>query len=279
MDARDCIVKARDIWDPRCVQLLRERATARYARKVVPRLVDGTCIRFPEIEVSAGLRISVMSRRIRGRNLLEMLYDGETQELALDSAVTALKALDGADVDPGTFVSFGIAYRLARTLKAILSERSDVFLLSPEQRAELNRLILGYVRPRRGERQVLVHGDLHAGNLVVNSEEGVLGIIDLEMMHLGRPVTNFAQLWISFHFATPELGRIFYCRYIEEHSGTLDECFDRDAQAEVAVRCLSLIREARRSAHVELEKKAHALLGNVLDSGSFKDVVLSCHCV
>ena len=279
MDARDFIVKARAIWDPRCVQLLRERATARYAQKVVPRFVDGTRIRFPEIEISLGLRISVKSRRIRGRSLLEMIYDRETQERAQDIALIALRALEGADTVPASFVVFGIAYRLARSLKTPLGERLGVSILSSEQRAKLNRLMLSYVQPGRGQTKVLVHGDLHAGNLVVNSEEGVLGVIDLEMMHLGRPVTNFAQLWVSFYFAAPELGRRFYCQYVEEHSGTLDKRFDRDAQAEVAVCCLSLIREARRSAHVELEEKAHALLGNVLGSGSFKDVVLSCHCV
>jgi len=238
-------------------------------------MIDGACIRFPEIEVSLGLRVSVRSRKIKGRNLLWMIYGQKTQGFALDMAIVALKALDRADVTLEPFTLFGKTYGWIRRLKVTLSERLGASILSLEQRAKLNCLASSYVKIRKGERKVLVHGDLHAGNLVVNRAERSLGFVDLEMMHLGKPATNFAQLWISFHIADPSLGQRFFQRYMDQFLETLSEHFDSDVRAEVALRCYSMVAGARKSGNTELADKAHTLLGNVLSGGSLKEFVFS----
>lgn len=273
----DFVIKERNIWSPRSLQLLREKTAVRYALQVVPRMIDGTRIGFPETEVSLGLRVLVRSRQIKGRNLLEMIYDPGMQGLALDMAIVALRALERADVTSASesFILFGKAYGWIRKLKGTLSERVGVFVLSPEQRGKLNLLVSSYMKTRKGARKVLVHGDLHASNLVVNCEERALGFIDLEMLHIGKPVTNFAQLWISFHFADPLLGQRFYQRYVNQFSEILDEHFDSDVRAEIALRCHSMVTGAKKSGNVELEEKAHILLGNVLNSKNFEEFVLS----
>ena len=275
MNENDVVTKKRGIWNPRCLQLLREKAAARYALQVTPRVVDETVICFPEIEVSLGLTVSVRSSRIRGRNLLEMIYDPDTQELALDAAIVALRALDSADVTLGSFLFFGMAYGFVRWLKVAVDERFGISLLSSEQRTRLNRLVSGYVKSRKGERRVLVHGDLHAGNLLLDCEAGSLGFVDLEMNHLGKPVTNFAQLWISFHFADPALGQRFYQRYVGQFPENLDGYFDSDVRAEVALRSYSLVREAEKNGRAEQERKARLLLDHVLSDVSFEEFVLS----
>ncbi|UCG81592.1 MAG: aminoglycoside phosphotransferase family protein [Desulfobacterales bacterium] len=268
------VIKERTIWNPRSLQLLREKATVRYALAVVPRMVDGTRIGFPEAEVSLGLRVLVRSRRIEGQSLSAMIYDQETQGLALEMAMVALKALSRANVTSEPFVLFGLAYGPIRNLKVTLNERLGTSILSPEQRVKLNRLVSSYIKTRRGERRALVHGDLHAGNLVVNCEERSLGFVDLEMMHIGKPVTNFAQLWISFHFADPSLGQKFYQQYVTQFSEILDRHFDSDVRAEVALRCHFMVKEAEKIGHAELEEKSRVLLGNVLKGESFEKFVL-----
>lgn len=269
------VIKERAIWSPRSLQLLRERAAVQYALNVVPRMIDGTRISFPETEVSLGLRVLVRSGRIKGRNLLGMIYDQKMQGLALDMAMVALVALDRADVTSDRFFLFGKAYGWIRKLKVTLSGRLGVFVLSPEQREKLNHLVSSYTRARKGERKALVHGDLHARNLVVDCEERSLGFVDLEMMHIGKPVTNFAQLWVSFHFADPLLGQRFYQRYVDQFSETLSEHFSSDVRAEVALRCHSMVAGAKKGGNAELEEKARILLGNALSDTSFEELVLS----
>jgi aminoglycoside phosphotransferase (APT) family kinase protein len=237
-------------------------------------MIDGIYIGFPETEVSLGPRVLVRSRRIKGQSLSAMIYDQEMQGFALDIAMVALKALSRADVTSKPFVLFGTAYGLIRRLKTILSETWDASVLSPEQRVKLNHLVSSYAKPRKGERKVLVHGDLHASNLVVDCEERSLGFVDLEMMHIGKSVTNFAQLWISFHFAAPSLGRKFYQRYMNQFPEMLDGHFDSDVRAEVALRCHSMVKEAEKIGHAELEEKSRVLLGNVLKGESFEKFVL-----
>jgi hypothetical protein len=271
----DSVTKERPIWNPRSLQLLRERAAVEYALKAVPRTVDGTRITFPETEVSLGLKVLVRSRRVGGQSLLEMLYDRAVQGFALEMAMVALQALDRADVTSESFALFGMAYGLARRLKVTLGGRGNAIVLSRAQRAKLSCLVSSYIKPRKGERKVLVHGDLHAGNMVVDYEARSLGFVDLEMMHIGKPATNFAQLWISFHFADLSIGRAFYQRYANQFSEVLNDHFDSDVRAEVAIRCHAMVGEAIKGGNAELEEKARALLGNILRIESFEEFVLT----
>ena len=270
----DFVSKSRYIWDVRALQLLREKAAVQYALRAVPRVVSGVRIEFPEAEISLGLRVTVRSRRIEGRNLLPMLYHQETQELALDMAMIALDALYRADITSNPFTFFGRAYGFVRRRKVALGELFGPSLLSSEQRIRLNRLLVHYAKTRKSGRRALVHGDLHASNLVVNLPGKSLGFVDLELMHIGDPATNFAQLWVGFHFADPLLGQRFYQRYARQFSDTLDEQFDASVRAEIALRCYSMIRAGKRLGNVEMEEKARILLGSVLDDRSFEEVCL-----
>ncbi len=267
------IIKSRYIWDVRALQMLRQRAAAEYARRAVPRVVNGVRIEFPETEISVGLRISVRSRRIAGRALFEMLYDRQAREYALDMAMIALEALCQAEVTPDPFALFRSAYDFVRIRKMFWGEMLGQALLSREQKGKLKHLAENCARRREDDRAVLVHGDLHASHLIVGLAEKSLGFVDLEMMHVGKPVTNFAQLWIGVHFADPLLGREFYQRYANRFPETLDRQFDDDARVEVAIRCYSMIRDGKRVGNVAMEKAARALLGNILDE-SFERICL-----
>jgi hypothetical protein len=271
----DFVSKSRYIWDVRALQLLREKAAVQYALKTVPRMVSGVCIEFPETEISLGLRVTVRSRLIEGQNLFPMLYHQETRGLALDMAMIALEALRRADVTSNPFAFFGQAYGFVRRRKVALGELFGPSLLSSEQRIRLNRLLVHYAKTSESGKKALVHGDLHADNLVVSLPRKSLGFVDLELMHIGKPVTNFAQLWIGFHFADPLLGQRFYQRYARQFPDTLDEQFDASLRAEIALRCYSMIRDGKRSGNIEMEEKSRILLRSVLDDRSFEEVCLS----
>ena len=246
----DFFSKSRYIWNIRALQLLREKAAAQYALEVVPRVVDGIHIEFPEIETSLGLRVTARSRRIEGRNLLPIVYHQETRELALDMAMIALEALRRADVTSNPFAFFGRAYGFVRGRKIALGELFGPSLLSSEQRIRLNRLLVDYAKAGKSGRRVLVHGDLHPANLVVNLPRRSLGFVDLELMHIGDPVTNFAQLWQVFHFASPLLGQELYKRYVRRFPETLDKPYDASVRTEIALRCYSMIRSGQRGGNI-----------------------------
>jgi len=202
-----------------------------------------------------------------------MAYDQETQALALDMAMVALKALERAAVTSNTFRLFSMAYGLVRKLKVILGELRSAPILSPKQKSTLNRLAASYTR--EVDRGVLVHGDLHAGNLLVNCEDKSLGFVDLEMLHVGKSATNFAQLWISFHFADASLGKLLYQRCLRQFADVWDEDFDSDVRAEVALRSYVLVRGAGKTGHTELEVKSRRLLNHALGNQEFREWVLS----
>ncbi len=265
--------KQRYIWQVSALRLLRERACVQYARQMVPRVVDGFSIEFPETEIDIGLRVAVRSQHLEGRALFSMLYEQELHEAALNVGMIALEALHRADVSSAPFGHFSRVYRLARGPKAMLGEMLRSPLLSPNQRRELRHLVAGYMVDRGG-RKVLVHGDLQPSHLIVDPERESLGYIDLEAMHIGKAATNLAQLWIGFHFADPSLGQKLYRQFRERAPHLLDEYFDPDVRAEIALRSYSHIRQGRRLGLEEMEGKARFLLGSVLSGTSFEELCL-----
>jgi aminoglycoside phosphotransferase (APT) family kinase protein len=190
-------------------------------------------------------------------------------------AMIALEALHRADVTSNPFAFFGQAYRFVRRCKVAFGELFGPSLLSSEQRIRLNWLLGDYTKASKSGKKALVHGDLHASNLVVNSLGKSLGFVDLELLHIGDPVTNFAQLWIGFHFADPLLGQRFYQRYARQFPDTLDEQFDASVRAEIALRCYSMIRSGKRTGNIDMDEKSRVLLGSVLDDRSFEEACLS----
>jgi aminoglycoside phosphotransferase (APT) family kinase protein len=250
---------------------LREKPCTEYAYRVVPRFVDGIRIRFPETEISLGLDVTVKSRRLRGRLLIELLYDQETSHIALDMGIVALKALHQAHSSPTPPFTFGRAYDSLRVVSIIFGEIFPSLGLDSSQRRELWRLVRQYAWVADGT-QVLLHGDLHPSNLIVDLEDNSLGFLDLEAMRKGKAATDFAPLWGACHFADPALGQRFYREYAEHFPTVLDRSFLRDAKAELALRSCLHIREAKRARNVRLEKKARRLLEIILSGASFDEI-------
>lgn len=275
MPKEKLLVKDRAIWNPRSLQLLREKSAIRYARKAVPQTVGEINIIFPEIEISLGLHVILRSKRIKGRSLLEMIYDQREQTTAVEMAMIAISALSRAEITSDPYKLFGKSYRLIRPMKAAFSEYLLSSMLSNEQRIKMSQMVSQYIHIGKNERRVLVHGDFHANNMIIDIESRSVGIVDLEMMHTGKHATNFAQLWVSFHIADPLLGKAFYHKYINQFSAMINEQFGNDVRAEVALRCHSLVRDARKNRHVELERKAHNLLKDVIRTDTFANLVLA----
>ncbi len=265
------IIKSRPIWHPRAWQLLREKAAAEYARQAVPQLVAGVRILFPEPDVSLGRHIEVKARRIPGQNMLPMLYDRQTQDIAIGMALVALEALYRAKITPHRFALFAAAYRYFRKYKVIVREALGPAILSKGQKRTLDRLLAN--RPKAPKR-VLVHGDLHASNLIVNLDDRSLGFVDLEMMHIGNPVTDFAQLWIGFYLADPQLGQRLYKRYAVSFPEPSETQFDAAVRAEIAIRCYSMVHIGWKTGNTVMQKEANALLVKVLNTNSFASIGL-----
>jgi hypothetical protein len=274
LTAGEFVVKKRVLWQIGALRLLRERACAEWARQVVPPVVDGVSIEFPETEVSLGIRIAVRSHYLDGRKLLSMLYQPDMREPALELGLTALEALRRANVTSAPYSTLNLLYRLARGIEAVLSHLLAASFLSSSQKKELIRLLAHHPVPGRGK-TILVHGDLHPSHLIVNSSAGWLGFIDFEAMHVGRPATDFASLWTGFHYADPWLGLEFYRRYVGRFSDLLDGRFDSDVRAELALRSHSHLNVGRRTGNRDLEAKARLLLGGVLSGARFEQLASS----
>ena len=262
--------KNRWLWQPSALRLIREKGCVAYAREAVPREVDGFTIRFPDTEVTLGLRVTVRSRHLEGRDLISLLYQEATRDLGLDVGMATLRAFNTADVSPARFTLASLLYRWVRGPKIVLREMLGSALLSRAQRQEFVRLVRGHISHGSGP-QVLVHGDLHASHVLVDLERRSLGFIDLEAMHIGKATTNFAQLWGGFHYADETLGRRFYRRYRERFPGLLDAQFDTDVRLELALRSYSHIKAGRRQGNRELEAEASKLLDNALGGACFNE--------
>lgn len=272
MSADRFFTKERYIWQIGALRLLREKACAQYARLHVPHIVDGIQIEFPSVEISLGFRVSVKTRYLEGQSLLSMLYDRQLpRAVAVSAGITALKALHSADVKSAAFSIFGLIFRSIRGPRVFLGEMLGSTVLSPGQRRELQRLIARSAADR-GSRNVLVHGDLHASHVIVNLADKSLGLIDLEAMHIGKAATNFAHLWLGFHYVDPLFGQQFYRLYAEQCPDLVDQYFDTDVRAEIALKSYSHISAGRRSGNRDLETKARALLADVLSGASFEGV-------
>lgn len=271
MSPGEYVTKRRYLWQVNALRLLREKTCAQYARCVVPGVIDGVKIQFPDTEISLGVHVAVRTRRLEGRALFDMLYEPEMRELALDVGVLALTALHSADVSSAPFALFSRVYPAVRALKVAVAEMLGSPLLSPDQRGALRRLVADYVGDRGGER-VLVHGDLHPAHLIVDLAHNSLGFVDLEAMRIGKAATNFAQLWIAYHFAHAELGQRLYQRNAEQFPALVDTSFDTDVRAEMALRSYSHIRDGRRLGKAEMEQKARILLDQVLGGASFEEI-------
>lgn len=268
------VVKEKFVWQISALRLLREQACAERARQVVLPVVNGVCIEFPETEVSLGLRIAVKSRYLDGRKLFSMLYERELHQRALELGLVALEALHRANITSVPYSTLNLVFRVVRGIEAALSHMLGFSFLSSAQKKELIRLLVNHAVPAKGKK-VLVHGDLHPSHVIVSPSTDWLGFIDFEAMHIGRVATDFASLWGGFRYADPLLGLELYERYVKRFSDLLDDRFDSDVKAELALRCHSHIAVGRRTGNRELEAKARCLLSGVLSGASLEQIVSS----
>ena len=268
------VVKEKFVWQISALRLLREQACAERARQVVLPMVNGVCIEFPETEVSLGLRIVVKSCYLDGRMLFSMLYERELHQRALELGLVALEALHRANITSVPYSTLNLVFRVVRGIEAALSHMLGFSFLSSTQKKELIRLLATHAVPAKGKK-VLVHGDLHPSHVIVSPSTDWLGFIDFEAMHVGRAATDFASLWGGFRYADPLLGLELYERYVKRFSDLLDDRFDSDVKAELALRCHSHIAVGRRTGNRELEAKARCLLSGVLSGASLEQIVSS----
>ena len=121
MSAAGFAVKRRALWRPDALQLLRERPCAYYASRAVPDTAGGWRIRFPQVKATLGLRVTVRSELLPGRPLIELLYQPELQELAIDAGLAVLHALEQADIRSFPVAGFSAWYDRLR-LPAVAPE-------------------------------------------------------------------------------------------------------------------------------------------------------------
>jgi len=273
MSAAGFAVKRRALWRPDALQLLRERPCAYYASRAVPDTAGGWRIRFPQVKATLGLRVTVRSELLPGRPLIELLYQPELQELAIDAGLAVLHALEQADIRSFPVAGFSAWYDRLRLPAVALAELGRGSLLTTGQRRAFNRLVSDYIAHRRGPR-VLVHGDLQATHLLIDTAAHAMGIIDLEAMREGKAATNFAQLWEAYYFADPSLGLRFYTAYRRAAAATLGDRFDADVRAELALRCYSHIRAGRRTGNDLMIDLSRSLLTRILDGATFEEISL-----
>lgn len=268
---QDVHVKQRPIWRPGSIRLFREASCAIRARAALASLQQGWQIHVPETRVSVGRYLRLESERLRGEQLIDMFYKPEVRELCLDLGIVVLSSLQSADIAAFDGLAFDRWYQRLRAARVLAFEASKRALLSRDQRTALGRLVSDYLR-HPYTATVLVHGDLQASHIIVDAESRSLGIIDLEVMRVGRPVTNFAQLWEAYYFADRELGRLFYERYLTECGSFVDEYFDADVRAEVALRCHShLLASDCAELHI-LKAPADRLLKEVLGGAGLEQI-------
>lgn len=273
MSATGFAVKRRALWRPDALQLLRERPCAEYASRAVPDMAGGWHIRFPEVKATLGLRVTVHSELLPGQPLIELLYQPERQEMAIDAGLAVLHALEQADITSLPAAGFSAWYDRLRLPAVALAELGRGSVLTADQRRAFDRLVSGYIAHRRGPR-VLMHGDLQATHLLIDAAARSVGIIDLEAMRAGKAATNFAQLWEAYFFADPSLGKRFFTAYRRAAGETMGDRFDADVRAELALRCYSHIRAGQRDGNALMVDLSRTLLTRILHGATFEEISL-----
>jgi hypothetical protein len=270
------IKKNRPYWNLRSYQLIREQAASKYLREVLPSEVSGFHILCPEVNISFLYGVTAVSRAVNGKKLFDLLYDASTQEYAISAALAALMALNMANINANKFSIFNRMYYPVRSIKTILYEICHSAILLPKQKRIFFSML--YNNQRRiipGQKKSLVHGDLHAGNLIVDAQANTLALVDLELLHLGQASVNFSQLWISFYFADPKLGKEFYNRCAEIFQFLKNGSSDLLIRTEIALKCYSMAIEGPKVKNNDLEEKSVNLLRDILEYPSFSNFIHS----
>jgi aminoglycoside phosphotransferase (APT) family kinase protein len=113
----------------------------------------------------------------------------------IDSIAAALAAVHRMPADESLAAELGDPLELVRDLHDGLGQPHPVFELAFRR--------LDATRPQ-SSRRALVHGDFRLGNLLVG-EDGVSGVLDWELTHLGDPLEDLGWLCVrAWRFARPD---------------------------------------------------------------------------
>ena len=259
----ETITKTRNIWSLRAIQMLGETRAAQVLRGAVPERMDEFHLVIPQVRVKIiHSTIVVEAERLPGTSLLEAIYQPQQRAWAIQVGALIYKALY---LTPAIWLAgrcLGVIYQPIRRLKASLWSGRSQLVLSVEQSQRLHAAL------KRGTGKFarrLVHGDLHAGNILVDFDRRTISLVDLELAHLGSPAVDFSALWSSYYLADPQLGRSFYHSVGQLVPEVHAEVFLHAAHAALLVNTLPMIHKGQDGGNLLLVQRATELLHRLLE--------------
>lgn len=134
--------------------------------------------------VRCGDHYGVVFEMIRSDTLARtMMADPEHFAEYVRKFTALLKAVNGARFAPGELENMSDAYR--RTLAPVIDR------LTTGEAREMERFL-----EAAGERDTVVHGDIHARNVMV--QDGELLLIDMDELACGHPIYDIADTWLAY---------------------------------------------------------------------------------
>ena len=202
------VIKRRSFTNLRAFQLLGEARAARVLHQAMPKQIQEYHLVIPDVTARVCRKgVLITTGRLEGQRLIEKIYQAVELEEAVRIAALVFWALYQADICWWWGRCLGRVYPFVRSQKVHRLQSRDLLELTEQQRLQLNRVL----RSKAGQHGThLVHGDLHAGNILVDHGSMQVGLVDLELAHIGSPAVDFCALWSSFFLAAPELGQQFY---------------------------------------------------------------------
>jgi hypothetical protein len=260
---RDYITKTRAFYNPRIIQLVNEVKSAQILRQALPNQVEDYQLVIPDTTMKIRANgVSVYSERLTGESLSDCIYNEELQGEALRIGVLVLSAIHHTQAIWRVGKWIGRIYQPVRSIKALRLIKLQTTHLPEIQENRLRDLL----RKRYcGKARQVVHGDLHAGNILVDHANQRLGIIDLEVAHIGSSAVDFSALWSSYYLANPALGEQFFRAARQVISALEMKIYLEAVYISLVRNTFLLIHKGRAKKNFELEKRSFALLKRLLE--------------
>jgi aminoglycoside phosphotransferase (APT) family kinase protein len=200
---------------------------------------------------------------LAGTRAVEALRDDRSRGRvveALGRFLKALHAIRAADVRLHT-IPFDELDRLnARKRLAItegrLAHLRSTGVVTPDQSSTIVAIVREAPDPPQSDRYIVVHGDLHAGQLFIDDDGNLGGVIDWSDVHLGYPAVDLA---IVHQMLPPSLHDRFRDAY-----GPIDVASWQLAKARAAWHAVALLISAIDVGDTMLAHEARTGLANVL---------------
>ncbi len=258
------IIKQRKYYNPRSWQLVREGYAYRYAHRALPSQIHGVSIVVPENTLfftKSG--IEIRSRRYQGEMQMVGLYRPEMAAQAIRMGVYTLQALSAVQIVSNPFKIWSLLYQPIRTIKVWRKIQQDRHVFTNQQIQRFISILRIPANPRKVKK--LTHGNLHGGNILVDYLNNELAIIDLEMMHIGNPVVDFAALWVTHYLASPPLAEQFLGNMEEVFPEYSKPGFIMEAYREIMIEAYLMLHKARRSGNVNFIHESENLIHEILN--------------